>query len=94
MHGDDLANWLITIGLSSNKSAPIFNVGSDEAISIQELAQKIAKYFDVTTNIKPHDAQIWRYVPSISKAKKELGLVIEKSLDMAIEATIRSIKGI
>lgn len=94
MHGDDLANWLITIGLSSNQSAPVFNVGSDEAISIQELAQKIAKYFGESADIKSPNAQISRYVPSISKAKKELDLVLEKDLDTAIDTTIRSIMGI
>lgn len=92
MHGDDLANWLIKIGLSSDQSAPIFNVGSDEAISIQELAQKIAKYFGVTTSIKSPNLQINRYVPSINKAKKELDLFLEKNLDQAIDSTIRSLK--
>jgi nucleoside-diphosphate-sugar epimerase len=94
MHGDDLANWLIKICLASNQSAPIFNVGSDEAISIQDLAQKIANYFGVSANMIPPSSEISRYIPSINKAKKELNLALEKNLDEAIDSTIKSIRGI
>ena len=35
MHSDDMTRWLITILVSSNTKCPIYNVGSDESISLQ-----------------------------------------------------------
>jgi dTDP-glucose 4,6-dehydratase len=95
MHAHDLASWLMTIAFAANPSAPIFNVGSDESISIQELGQKIARYFGVGSIVSPiNNGNINRYVPSIAKAKKELRLTLKMNLDQAIDATIKSIKGL
>ena len=95
MDADDLARWLMVIALSADSSSKVFNVGSDDAISIQELAQKVAQYFDVDVNLAPINSKnISRYVPSISKAKNQLGLTLGMNLDQSIEATINSIRGI
>ncbi len=95
MHADDLARWLVEIGFAANPGVPIFNVGSDESISIQQLGKKIAHYFNVKSIIaSPDNRLINRYVPSIAKAKQELGLTLQMNLDQAIDATIKSIKAV
>lgn len=93
MHGDDLARWLISIAIAANSNSPVFNVGSDEAISIQDLGYKLSKYFGVEANIALITSKnVDRYVPSIHKAKSQLGLILSMNLDESIKATINSIK--
>jgi len=92
MHGDDLARWLIAIAISADSTAKVFNVGSDESISVQDLGQRVASYFGVQLNLAPITSEnIHRYIPSIEKAKCELGLTLEKNLDQSLDATIKSI---
>lgn len=93
MHADDLVKWLLTIASNASTSCPIYNVGSDRPILISDLAKKIGKYFDVSAKI-PNIAskKIDRYVPSIKKARVELGLNITVDLDLAIEKTVNEIK--
>jgi len=72
MHADDLVESLIKIANNASPKCPIYNVGSDEAISIEELANKIAKQYNVNV-IKPLNIDskiIDRYVPSINKLNK------------------------
>lgn len=95
MHGDDLAQWLMRIAVSSSPDAQVFNVGSDEAISIHDLGRKLASYFGVDANLAVIDSDaVNRYVPSIDKAKTQLGLALTKNIDESIQATIEAIKNI
>jgi dTDP-glucose 4,6-dehydratase len=95
MHGDDLSQWLMKIASVSSPSAPVFNVGSDEAISIQDLGCKLANFFGVEVSLAAVNSEgINRYVPSIDKAKSQLDLKLNKNLDESIKATINSIKNI
>lgn len=84
----DLAHWLNTL-LLRGTSGQAYNVGSDQAISIRELA------YCVRDLIAPHkgvevlgnttrDAQRNRYIPSIDKARAELGLDVQIKLEDAI----------
>ena len=72
MSADDLVDSLIMIALNSNQSCPIYNVGSDEAILIHDLAKKIAEDYGVKYKIsKDLDWNlIDRYVPDCEKLKK------------------------
>lgn len=93
MYSDDLIIWLMTILDSSNKSAPIYNVGSDEKISLYSLAGLIGKKSGQIL-IKPKEfdtSNIDIYIPSIDKAKKELNLKLEYSLVEAIEKTLNEL---
>ncbi|OZB49609.1 MAG: hypothetical protein B7X60_00605 [Polynucleobacter sp. 39-45-136] len=91
LHSDDLVQWLMRIGQTASPTCPIFNVGSDEAISIQDLAKKIASYFDVSLQLPPIDNRsVDRYIPSIEKARA-IGCRIEYPLDRAIEKTVTSL---
>ncbi len=91
MHSNDLIRWIIKILINSNTKCEIYNVGSDEAITIKQLANLIAKKFKKKISIenkKISKDNIDYYVPSISKIKKELNLInkfnINKSLDQIL----------
>ena len=72
MHADNLVESLIKIALNSNPSCPIYNVGSDQAISIFDLAEEIAEKHDVKV-IKKEQIDydnVDRYVPNTDKLKR------------------------
>ena len=73
MYSDDLVNWLLKIALNSRISCPIYNVGSDQKISINKLAIMIGKKLKKPVKFsKKNSKKIDKYVPNISKAKKQL----------------------
>lgn len=91
LHADDLVQWLMRISQVASPACPIFNVGSDEAISIQDLAIKLATYFQVGLQLPQLDGgSVDRYIPAITKARS-IGCEIEYPLDIAIQATISSL---
>ncbi len=94
MHSDDLVFWLMSIAASGNLDCPVFNVGSDQEIEIHALAEKVAKIFNVPAHIHPfslRDGDVDRYIPSLEKAKGELGLSLKFDLDRALALTIKQI---
>ena len=89
----DLSFWLITI-LLEKESGKIYNVGSDESISILGIAEKIkflsgAKSKITVKGVKDPMKLPDRYVPSIDFAKQNLGLNIFTSLDETILQTLK-----
>lgn len=89
MYSDDLVVWLMTILNSSNRNCPIYNVGSDEEISIADLGSKVASLFGQSVqSVNLQNDVIDRYIPSIEKAKNNLGLNINFNLDIALKNTI------
>lgn len=89
MHQSDLAHWLLTL-LQFGKAGNAYNVGSDEALSIADTAYLVR---DILAPHKPvlikgavlaDNIYRNRYIPDISKAKKELGLEVKVSLAEAI----------
>lgn len=94
LDSDDLSLWLLSI-LLEGRSSEIYNVGSDQAISILALAEKVKKLLYPQANIKVAETKKEkslpeRYIPSIQKAKAELGLEVWTSLDQAILKTATS----
>jgi dTDP-glucose 4,6-dehydratase len=94
LYAADLAEWLVTI-LLRGQPARAYNVGSEEAVSITELAARVAdviaaerpdlKRPEVTVAKQPvPGAAAARYVPSCRRADAELGLVPSTSLSAAI----------
>jgi dTDP-glucose 4,6-dehydratase len=93
MYADDLVEWLMTIAEKSRTSSPVYNVGSDQSILIDELAQKISTIFGQNAPMYSHESDyIDRYVPNIDKAKIELNLKNKYHLDDAIRLTIKLLK--
>jgi dTDP-glucose 4,6-dehydratase len=88
LHADDLVQWLMNIAKVASTQCPIFNVGSDEVVSIQDLAKKIAIYFQVDLRLPQiQGLSVDRYIPSIEKARS-IGCQIGYPLDKAIEVTV------
>jgi dTDP-glucose 4,6-dehydratase len=91
LYAADLIIWLITI-LAKGKSIYPYNVGSDESIDILTLARLVARCSGRNINIiiekQKHFNQAKNiYVPSIQRARKELGLKVYTSLKDAIQKT-------
>ena len=93
MYAADLTIWLWTI-LFKAESGKVYNVGSDQEISISDLAGKIRSLFEkplevsISQSAAPGQLPA-RYIPNIERAKKELGLKCWIDLDEAIYRTIR-----
>jgi dTDP-glucose 4,6-dehydratase len=91
LYAADLAIWLWTILFRGAPGRP-YNVGSEEAISVAELARQVAGHFGTEVNIAQPatpGAAASRYVPLTLRARRELGLVARISLADAIERTAR-----
>ena len=93
LYATDLVIWLWTI-LFNGKTLHPYNVGSDETVSIAGLAQRIATQFNphLAVHIAKTPAEKnypERYVPNVSRANQELGLVQTIHLDQALESTIK-----
>ena len=84
LYGADLVIWLFTI-LFRGENRGIYNVGSDETVSILELARKIAGN-KLIVNIGKDDSSNY-YIPNINKCKNELGLRVYTSLNDSINKT-------
>lgn len=103
----DLSEWILTM-LARGQAGRSYNLGSDQAISISDLATLIRDLLAPEKSIrilkKPESGPSRnRYVPSVDRARDELGLQIRISLPEAIRAvaafhrgqskSLRDIKG-
>ncbi|MCX7412439.1 MAG: NAD(P)-dependent oxidoreductase [Planctomycetia bacterium] len=98
LYAADLTEWLVTI-LFRGQPGRAYNVGSDKAVSIQDLADLVA---DITASIRPdHDrptvvvgkqpvreAAASRYVPNCQRTHDELLLAPATPLESAIRRTL------
>lgn len=91
LYASDLMIWLWTILLNGKDNTP-YNVGSDEALSLRELAhvfKEIQPGIEVKILTPPEESKpVERYVPNIDMAKQTLGLDVKIKLKEAIEKTI------
>ncbi len=93
LYASDLVVWLLAI-LVRGQGGQAYNVGSDQDLSILELAQRVAKVagverpdIQILSQPSPDRPHQW-YVPDISRARHELGLDIHIPLDDALARTI------
>jgi dTDP-glucose 4,6-dehydratase len=94
LHTADLMVWLWTI-LVAGRPGRAYNVGSDRALTIAELAQKVAALFgtEVQTARQAVPGQApQRYVPSIRRAREELGLEVWINLEEALRRTLAAVR--
>jgi nucleoside-diphosphate-sugar epimerase len=94
MHADDLARWLLKILFNSNNHCPVYNVGSDNVVSIQKLSKLLSIKYKVPLKLRNFTKKINldRYIPNIGAAKKNLDLNIKFNSFEGICKTVRSIK--
>ncbi len=91
---DDLADWLIQI-LINGRAGTAYNVGSDEAITIGNLASLVCETLSPSKNVKilgssSKNLKNNYYVPQISKIRTELGANVKYSLIESIIKTAKS----
>ena len=89
----DACVWLLHI-LMSGASQQAYNVGSEQELSIAELAQRVVRANGTDLPIKVYEVPdphvpAPRYVPATTKARGELGLAEYTSLDAALLKTIK-----
>jgi dTDP-glucose 4,6-dehydratase len=96
LHASDMVVWLLTILVKGERLRP-YNVGSDAAVSLQELAQLVAglpaERLRVQVRGAPSGAPPERYVPSVERARRELGLEVRIGLDDAFRRTWHWLRG-
>jgi nucleoside-diphosphate-sugar epimerase len=90
LYTSDLVIWLFTL-LVHGKQGASYNVGSDESVSIGELAELVASTLgDGIFEIKGAQDKGWnlgRYVPNVDLAAEEFNLIKSVSLQEAIKRT-------
>ncbi|BBO99467.1 NAD-dependent epimerase/dehydratase family protein [Sulfuriferula nivalis] len=96
----DLVVWLLTL-LSHGRNGEIYNVGSDQSISIRELANLVQGIIcpDKPVIVMSEPAYSVGnevrnvYVPNVTKARNELGLDVWTDLEAAVRLTAASVTG-
>ncbi|MFA5263745.1 MAG: NAD(P)-dependent oxidoreductase [Opitutaceae bacterium] len=91
LYGADLAAWLWTL-LFRGRAAQAYNVGSEDSLSILELAQAVRDVIrpqaEILVSQAPQKgAKALRYIPSTHKARVDLGLSPKVGLRDAIHRT-------
>jgi len=88
LYASDLAIWLIRL-LLDGRSGRAYNVGSETAVSVAELARLIADETSSTVTILGHARSGPRdvYVPCTRRIREELGVVETVSLRDAVRRT-------
>jgi dTDP-glucose 4,6-dehydratase len=89
LHGADLAAWLLFLLVKGN-AGEAYNVGSDQAISVADLAMRVAQRLAPRKPVRilgqagAPGGRSW-YVPNIGKAQS-LGLNVWTDLDASIDS--------
>jgi dTDP-glucose 4,6-dehydratase len=90
MYASELMVWLWTI-LFRGTSMRAYNVGSEQTVTICELAHAVAQALTPKVEVQilgtPGNGPAHRYIPSTSRAQTELGLSCAVPLDEAIRRT-------
>jgi UDP-glucuronate decarboxylase len=86
----DLAEWLMAL-MEKGKAGRAYNVGSDQAVTIKELADQVRKLLAPSKSVRVlggvgAGSQRSRYVPDVSRVRAELGLNVTIPLSAAITA--------
>ena len=92
MYPTDLVEWLLTV-LLRGESRRAYNIGSEEVVSIEALAQAVAHAAGglpvrVAKEADPNSLPA-RYVPNTGRAEKELGLSLCFKLPQIVARTLR-----
>jgi dTDP-glucose 4,6-dehydratase len=91
LYADDLVEWLFAI-LERGEAGRPYNVGSDAAVSILELAETVRRVLgaknDIVVKGAPQGGPPSVYVPEIGRAREELGLDVRIGLEEAIRRSV------
>ena len=90
MYPTDMVEWLFNI-LVTSKNNSIYNLGSDEGISLENLALKIKNIIgnDIVIDILSMNKNEDIFLPDITNLRKELELTLKVNINDALEKTIK-----
>lgn len=93
--GDELAHWLLTLLARGGTSTEIFNVGSNDTLTIREIAEAVRDTFkargktvSIVLEPSPSEGLAPNYIPDIHRIEEKYGLKPVKSSVEAIRETI------
>jgi len=94
MHQDEMSRWILKILFNIKNSYSIYNVGSDDAISIHNLALKLSQKYRLPfqSNFSKETNLIENYIPNTKLAQKKFNLKLNYNTLQAINKTIIEIK--
>jgi UDP-glucose 4-epimerase len=102
-HGSDLAKGTLLAGLTENISGELFNIGSEEEITVKDAAERVLKHFPAskskilyveTDEIFGTYSEIQRRRPSLEKSREILGYSPTVSFDDGISMLINKLENI
>lgn len=102
-HGSDLAKGTLLAGLTENISGELFNIGSEEEITVKDAAERVLKHFPAskskilyveTDEIFGTYSEIQRRRPSLKKSREILGYSPTVSFDDGISMLINKLANI
>lgn len=99
LYGADLSVWLLHL-LANGQPGASYNVGSDQGISIGDLAFLVRdvlapeKSVQIQNKLPVHEQARNRYVPAIERAKTDLGLDAWTSLEDSLRHSARFIQAV
>ncbi len=97
LYAADLAIWLLTLLVRGRASTP-YNVGSDHAVTLADLAATIlhssGNLGPIEIGLPQMNRGAARYIPSIERARSELGLTPRISLESALLRTVEWARGL
>ena len=92
MHETDMCRWIVKILESSSIKCPIYNIGSDKIVSLEELGKYLALKNNLTVIFKKTKTNMSDfYVPSTNLAKKKLKLKTTINFKDAIKLLINKL---
>ena len=94
MFWQDMVEWLIMIAGKSSSNCPVYNVGSDKEISIDEMLQIFEEIGGIISKRENISNEFDYYVPSVDKSINELNLKLNRNFKDNLLKTLEDIKNI
>ena len=97
MHGSDMSVWLLAL-LAQGEHGVAYNVGSSTAISLRDLACRIAVLTGNNREVRVLGEAVTGnapscYVPDTNRIRRALGVAEQVSLDEGLRATLTWLRG-
>ena len=93
MHTDDLVECLMKVIISANNKCNVYNIGSDKAISIWQLAKYFSKKFNIKFIYPKQDMNKFDfYIPNTKKIRNKFKLKIRTDIKNLIKKTLKEIR--
>ncbi len=94
MYWQDMVVWLLDMEKICSIKCPVFNVGSDKEINIDEILDTFEEIGSKITKRKNISKELDYYVPNVSNIQNNLSLSYEQSFKTNLINTINELKNI